>query len=487
MRANAQLSLLAERLFPGSSYDALLRSDRVDGWAEDAVRRVRAEPGPGADAVDGAAWAELRQSLAETLSWMLLFRLPEDRLRVVVDSWIETQGEMLRRLARDRAEIASQFQAGARRVLSLDLDLSDRHHGGRTVAAVTLDSGLKIVYKPRDIGIEAWFANFQERLNELGAPFPFLTLRSVVREGYGWSEFAAHSRCADDDQLHRFYRNAGSLLCLLHLLRATDGHFENLIACGERQVFVDAETLFQPSLAAGDGISVLRTGMLPRFAPAAPSPAPDFGALSCVTPQSVPVPIPVSPGSEKGPGDRLETAVLTPETNVPFPAGMEAAPEAFTPETFVDEMIDGFCQTWQFAAANRDAVLEAMNGAQPGLIRYVVRDTLSYYQSIVAALCAGRLDGLALPRLTGSKAIFAPLEESEQEALRRLDIPRFNLAASDTSLGGVADCFPLSGFDLAREGLEKLTQQEMEKQAAVIRLSWGLYGAAKSLAKVVKK
>jgi lantibiotic modifying enzyme len=172
---------------------------------------------------------------------------------------------------------------------------------------------------------------------------------------------------------------------------------------------------------------------------------------------------------------------------VPFPAGVQAAPETFTPETFVDEMIDGFCQTWQFAAANRDAVLEAMNGAQPRLIRYVVRDTLSYYQSIVAALCAGHLDGLALPRLTGSKAIFAPLEESEQEALRRLDIPRFNLAASDTSLGGVTDCFPLSGFDLAREGLGKLTQQEMEKQAAVIRLSWGLYGAAKSLAKVAKK
>ena len=477
MRANAQLSLLAERLFPGSSYDALLRSGRIEGCAEDAVGQVRAERGSDADAVADRAWAEMRQSLAETLAWMLLFRLPDDRLRVVADSWIETQNEMLRRLAADRAEIAAKFQGCAGRVLSLDLDLSDRHRGGRTVAAVTFDSGLKIIYKPRDIGIEAWFANFQERLNELGAPFPFLAPGTLARDGYGWTEFAAHKPCQDGDQLHRFYRNAGALLCLLHLLRATDGHFENLIACGERPVFVDAETLFQPSLMASDGASVLRTGMLPRLVPSAPSQAPDFGALSCVSPQPVPVPIPAADGIA-----RLESATLTPETNVPFSPGAEAAPESF-----VEEMIDGFCQSWQFAAANRHAILEAMNGARSESIRYVVRDTLSYYQAIVAALCAGHLDGLTLRHLSGSKAVFAALEESERESLRRLDIPRFNLAASDASLGSAAGCFPRSGFDLARDGFDKLTQEEMEKQVAVIRLSWGLYGAAKSLVGTAKK
>jgi type 2 lantibiotic biosynthesis protein LanM len=474
MRANAQLSLLAERLFPGSSYEALLRSASVERNAADAVQRVRLECELDREPLSEEAWLAMRRSLAETLAWMQLFAVPEDRIRTVIDEWVQAQCEMLRRLAADRAAIEVHFGCGAGQVVALDLDLSDRHRGGRTVAAFTFDSGLKLIYKPRDIGIEAWFTGFQTCLNELGAPLPFLALQALTREGYGWTEFAVHTRCRDDDQLRCFYRNAGALLCLLHLLRCTDGHYENLIACGEHPVFVDAETLFEPSLSdSGNVVSVLRTGMIPRINPLQPSAASNLGALSCVSPQSVAVPIP----KLNGRAGYLESALLTPETNVPFPPGLEA-----TPEAYAEEIIEGFCRTWQFAAAHRSAILETMDGGQSRLTRYVFRDTLAYYQSIVAALCAGDLDGLMLPPLAQTKTVFAPLEEAERLALRRLDIPRFTLAASQTSLHGVEGCFARSGFERAREAMGKLTDQEMEKQAAVIRVSWGLYGAAKTLA-----
>jgi type 2 lantibiotic biosynthesis protein LanM len=477
MRANAQLSLLAEKLFPGLSYGEQLALPSVDTCARQAEARVYEESELYREALSEEARAEMRQSLMETLSWMLLFRVPGELVQSTVDAWVPAQREMLRRIVADRGEIEARFGRDAGLVRSLDLDLSDRHSGGRTVAAITFDSGLRLIYKPRDIGIEAWFSGFLSKLNELGAPLPFRLLEILSREEYGWTEFATHRRCRDENQLAQFYGNAGALLCVLHLLHATDCHFENLIANGEWPFFVDAETLFQPSLAqGGEAISVLRTGMLPRPAlhsPADISPA-DFGALSCVMPQSVPVPIPALNGA----ANRLESAVLTPETNVPFPAAHD-----LSPQDYADEMIDGFSRTWEFLAAHRDEVLTAFDSAGSLHVRYVFRDTLSYYQSLVAGLClGGSPEGLKLAALTGAKAVFAPLEERERLALQRLDIPRFVLRAKDRSLSGVADCFPVSGFELARTAIERMSDKEMEKQIGVLRVCWGFYAAAKTLA-----
>jgi lantibiotic modifying enzyme len=482
MRANAQLSLLAERLFSGSTYDELLRSALVEEYSLKAARRVREESGLDAESLCGEAWMQMRQSVAESLAWMLPFRIPREHVQDSIDAWVGAQCEMLRRVAADRAEIEARFGLAARRILSLDLDLSDRHGGGRSVSALTFDSGLRLIYKPRDSGIEAWFADFQTRLNELGAPFPFRPLRVLPREGYGWMEFVAHRRCRDGDELRGFYRNAGALLCLLHLLRATDCHFENLIACGESPVFVDAETLFQPSLSlAGEASSVVRTGMLSRLMPALPSAVPraeaELGALSCVSPQAVTVLIPAFQGA----AHRLETVLLTPETNIPFPLGRDPAPESF-----VEEMVDGFCRTWQFISGDREAVLTMIEAARSARIRYVLRDTLTYYQTIVAALCAGDLYGLTLPALAGAKSIFAALKEFERLELRRLDIPRFTLRACETGMFGVADCFSMSGYEIARRGIQSISDREMEKQVAVIRVSWGFYGAGKSFALMAK-
>jgi len=486
MRADVQLSLLAERLFPGSSYDGLLRSALVADFAAEAGERVRAASALDDESLCGEAWLRMRQSLAESLAWMLLFRVRRDRMQDSIDAWVRAQSEMLRRVVADRAAIEARFGLEARRILALDLDLSDRHGGGRSVAAITFDSGLKLIYKPRDLGIEAWFSDFQMRLNALGAPLPFRSPCVLPREGYGWMEFVAHKRCRDHNELRSFYRNAGALLCLLHLLRATDCHFENLIACGESPVFVDAETLFQPSLSAGGGSSsVLRTGMLSQLMPSLSSAAlrtgAELGALSCVSPQAVPVPIPAFNGS----ASRLETVLLTPETNVPFPLEYDLAPESFT-----EEMVDGFRRTWQFVSAHRGDVLTTMEAARSARIRYVFRDTLVYYQALVAAFCAGDLDGLTLPALAGAKSVLAPLEELELLELRRLDIPRFTLGADETGISGIPNCFPLSGYELARRGLLDISdhesEQEMEKQIAVMRVSWGFYGAAKSFAAMAK-
>ncbi|MBB6142818.1 type 2 lantibiotic biosynthesis protein LanM [Silvibacterium bohemicum] len=472
MRANAQLSLLAERIFPSSSLSNLISSQLLEDRVRNAVRRVR--DSSGREQLSDEAWHQAGESLSTTLAWLQIFRVSDDRLRGYVDSWVQAQCEMLHRLTADRAEIERRFGLNAERIASLGLDLSDRHSGGRTVASFTFDSGLKLVYKPRPLGIEAWFAELQRTLNTLGAPLPFRGLEVVSRDSYGWTEFAVHRHCQDEAQLQRFYRKAGALLCLLHVLRATDCHFENLIACGEDPLFVDAETLFQPAITANEGISVLRTGMLPRLAPMLPlagSPAAaDMGALSCVSVQTIPIPLPALNGSPA----RTEMVLMEPEANLPFPPEQER-----NPQVYVEEMIDEFRQTWLFLAEHKDSVMEALEGARLQRIRYVFRDTLSYYQAMVAALSLGNLDGVVLPRLPSSKTAFAALEAAELSALREFDIPRFTLCAAESGLHGIGECFARTGFELVRDAVKNLTAEAMDAQIAVIRLSWGLYGAAK--------
>jgi type 2 lantibiotic biosynthesis protein LanM len=481
MCAYSQMSRLAESLFPGSFSPEFHTAGVVEDLTRWGEQQLRAQLGFHSEALSEEAWDTLRRSLAMTLAWMRVFSLSADRLQALVDAWVRQQCEMVQRLAEDRGEIEALFGHDAQRIFSLDLDLSDRHSGGHSVAIFTFESGLKLVYKPRDLGIERWFAGFQASLNGMGAPQPFRVLGIIAREGYGWSEFAAHKRCASEGELQLFYCNAGALLCLLHLLCATDCHFENLIACGESPVFVDAETLLQPSLSpAADVASVLRTGMLPRPAgllASATTPAADFGALSALTPQSVTISI---PGLNEAP-DHEATVTLSPETNLPFPPGHELNPQAYA-----EEMIAGFCQTWQFIAQHRDAILEMVKTASSERIRYVFRDTQSYYHSLAAALSSGDIDSLALPPLTGAKAVFAPLEPRELQSLRQLDIPRFTMSTADTGLEAVSGCFPVSGIEMARQTVANMSGEEMEKQAGILRVCWGLYGAAKAMAQLSK-
>jgi lantibiotic modifying enzyme len=80
------------------------------------------------------------------------------------------------------------------------------------------------------------------------------TLRAIIEVAYNFNppslasinpQTVEHLPCANQ-AAQRFYQRAGMLLCLLHILRVTDCHHQNLVANGEHFVLVDMETLMQP-------------------------------------------------------------------------------------------------------------------------------------------------------------------------------------------------------------------------------------------------
>ncbi|WP_198347894.1 type 2 lanthipeptide synthetase LanM family protein [Plantactinospora sp. KBS50] len=204
---------------------------------------------------------------------------------------VEVRAEILHRYVVDRPVLVRELLDGVDPgpLTEVRAGLGDPHQGGRSVARLTFGDGRQVIYKPRGI---AAYQKLTELTGWLNRAVPGLELRTAATlscGGYGYAEFIPHLPLADVRAAERFYRRAGALLALLHAVRGVDLHCENLIACGEHPVIVDAEALFHPELAAAGvpddparlllGASVHRTGMLPSVQ-VGPSGVADCSGLS---------------------------------------------------------------------------------------------------------------------------------------------------------------------------------------------------------------
>ena len=242
----------------------------------------------------GASPAERFNSFV-TLLWdpgaalRVLARYPVLARQLVVrgESWLNSTLTFLRDLSRDWPALhgALNLDGDTGRLTRIRTQLGDSHRGGRSVVIATLESGRRLVYKPRSLAVDA---HFQEVLNWISDQDPdltFKTLKILDRGTHGWTEFIHPASCESTEGVQRFYERQGGYLALLYVLHGSDFHCENVIADGEHPILVDLEALFHAPVhsmdRSGRGIaaqawetSVLRTGLLPmamRFLVDAPS------------------------------------------------------------------------------------------------------------------------------------------------------------------------------------------------------------------------
>jgi type 2 lantibiotic biosynthesis protein LanM len=427
--------------------------------------------------IASAAQDDLRRASSEYLARILLLRPNASSLQTDISTWVDAQAEMLVRLRLDSEAFyrCSSHRADAR-LAGIETGLSDPHDGIKSTAILTFDSGLRVVYKPRRMEIEQWYSELLGWLNDSGAPLLFRNMGVFARDGYGWMEFVPHAPCASREELCEYYRKAGALLCVLHLLRATDCHFQNLIACGLDPVLVDAETLFQPELTESGPMLITRTGLIPSFRFGPVGQTYDVSGLGFVEPKTTHYQVPVwrAEGVSLGPG------TLIPSGNVPF-----ASDERSRPQDYVEEMVGGFRQTYRFLAERRQDLSTRIEKASAFQIRYLVRETVDYYAAYKTSARGGFAPTpelcIALPDLPGARGVLAPLRPVELGALRQFDVPRFTMAAGGRSIEGIEDCFHRSGVELAVFCVERLCEEDLETQVQHIRLSWGLSRLARSL------
>lgn len=430
------------------------------------------------------------------LEYPVLARL----LATALLQWVQATKEFLERLSEDIPELLVIFfgNRDVGNVAALKTDLSDPHNGNRTVILVEFDSGARVVYKPKNLGLDRRYFEFVDRLNGLGRTLPLRTLKILDRGAYGWMEYVGNTACRNEEELRRYYRRTGQFLCLVYAFNGIDFHFENMVACGEHPVPVDLETLFHhaaenpaadPELEDATARrlrdSVLRTHLLPN-------PVKFHGRYFDIS------------GLSRSPEEEPELELLawknvntdamdycyrkvTPglADNLPKLEGKNPAPG-----DYVDEIQGGFREMYGLLRERGEKVL-AEGGPVHRVFReearFIFRATTVYLSVLKGATSpdslrdgrdfAIRLEVLARRLLKSTrreKPALWPLLRAEQDDLWSLDVPRFTAPGDRNCLSLksgeiVRDCFPESAWDRARKKIRSFGEEDLKWQLSLIR------------------
>ncbi|WP_142353857.1 DUF4135 domain-containing protein, partial [Bacillus velezensis] len=104
-----------------------------------------------------------------------------------------------------------------------------------------------LVYKPRSLEIDVFYEKVIDYVNQYYQT-NLKTPLSLDQGEYGWQEYVQSEPCDNIEQVRNYYYQFGMHLGFIYAFQGSDFHFENIIACRDKPVLVDLETLFQSSL-----------------------------------------------------------------------------------------------------------------------------------------------------------------------------------------------------------------------------------------------
>lgn len=402
---------------------------------------------------------------------------------------VESLTELLRRFAADRDRL-TDLLGGTEPAAVVEVrgGRGDRHQGGRATSVVLLADGARLVYKPRGVDAHLRFTDLVGAVNALVPGLGLDTVAAVAVDGapYGWTAHVAPAPLAAAAQSAVFYRRAGALLALLHIVRATDIHYDNVVARGDQPLVVDVETLFHPRPGATDldpagaalANSVARTAMLPAVA--GRHGLTDVSAVGG------------DPGQQTGTGTTCWLHTGTDEmrrgTRPGAVRGAANRPHLgdlpLDPADHVPAMLTGFSEVYDAVARHRDEFAAVLRGCAGTTVRVVPRPTREY-----AAMLAGAgrpellRDARARERalrpadpVARPDGDTAPWTEHELADLWDGDIPLFTTRCDSRHLWtATATCLPdvfdRSGLEEALAGLAELNELDRRDQQWIIAAS----------------
>jgi type 2 lantibiotic biosynthesis protein LanM len=405
-----------------------------------------------------------------------------------LESFCNRTVEFVERLDTDLPALrrALGWVADPGKVIALRPSLSDPHCGGRSVAMLAFESGAAGVYKPRALHLDAAFHAFH-RCCDPEAPAPAF----LLRPDHGWMEVVEAEPPVDPEDRRRLDRSAGRLLALLHVLGATDCHFENLIARRGNFVLIDAETVLHPQLAFADAQHAALGDPQPWDSVARP------GLLPCWTFDSsghVAFDVSALGASGKTRGDVAIPRWRNVNTDA-MTFGREPSPPvvAEPTETDIDALADGFASMYRILLARRaelraSAAFRALGEASG---RLVLRSTKLYDDLLQASLDPEALRdfevrdarlGILRPLTDADAPVWTAVRAAELRALERMDVPRFTVAArGDILEPGDGTSIRLQGlrpgFEEAALRFDRLCERDLARQIAVIR---GIFQATRT-------
>ena len=391
--------------------------------------------------------------------------LAREQVRLATN-WVEATVELWSRLEKDRAEILRTLADGQTlgKVTAIEPSLSDPHHGGRRVAKLFFESGLQVVYKPRDLRLELAYNQLLDWLGNAGLTPRPKSLRMVNRRTHGWVESAEQKPLTDVRAARDYYQKAGALVCLTHLLGARDLHMENVIATSDGPVLVDTEMLLQPqtlddskppseTIASSSTSNVLNTGFISIFQLDSNASVMDIGGL-------------------KGQGSFKNQPIA-------------ADDQPLRPEDFTAQILEGFQSCYYFCLSHREALQEEVVRRFTGANTRIVFRPSNQYAMLLQTLRAVTYQKNGIKKSLMIEAIHRvfhreikrpllwPLVEEETEALELLDVPRFLAPVDETTLYArsgekIVGYLRLSGINAVQERLMQMEEAQLNEQISAL-------------------
>jgi type 2 lantibiotic biosynthesis protein LanM len=418
----------------------------------------------------------------------------------VTRQWLETSRELVIRLDQDRELLESRLLLGpAGRVTTVEGDLSDPHNGGRSVNVLTFEAGARIVYKPKDLRLDVAWHSLISRLNKIGPPIALRALEAVARDGYGWTEYVAHTGCADQACFGQFFRRAGAWLALFHCFAATDMHHENIIAVADQPVPIDLEMILQSSVdqhKTGDpetqafeavleqlGNSVLMVGLLPTYTRSAENEVLASGGLISEWSARERHVLWKDANSDHMRPSKAQDSYNGVTPNLPHVAGHYAEFGCH-----LDEFITGFEDYSNFlleviVAEEGPSLLDGFDDV---LIRKIVHITRFYYELLQRMTNRKNMDDGVLwsvqadfvARLADwdeDEDPLWPLQRAQRSALVTLNVPYFVSLGDENEIRDLAGALALPpgvpGITRARARIQSLDREAVAWQSEIIRES----------------
>jgi len=177
-------------------------------------------------------------ALALLSEYPVLLRSATERLKF----WLSRRIEFASALVADMDVVTERFFKGPPGTLEVEFGQGDSHRQGRSVAIVATDSG-KVVFKPRSPAMDKGFDRVVDWFNGTTPPHDLMVPQSVPRTAYAWFEHIETADAADHAASERCVWRLGALNALLHMLRATDMHYENVLIAGDHPYAIDLESL----------------------------------------------------------------------------------------------------------------------------------------------------------------------------------------------------------------------------------------------------
>jgi class II lanthipeptide synthase len=434
-----------------------------------------------------------------------------------IENWLAACAELIERLENDWDELAAfaGFPREGTTVAGIECGLSDPHHNGRSVFILKFTGGAKAVYKPRDLTLERELRVIARRLcRQCPVDFPFPAVLS--RPAYGWMEFIADERDGSTPTSEKFWRNAGALLGLLHILGGRDAHFENIFITKAGPVLIDAEVMFSVSHAtdaerptakvaehirAMDNL-VINTGFLPEWTKI------DCGSVGFADASGLGSLFPdVKMGPWRSAVPRTEWLAVNSDQMRPKPAsksgpagkkrekkaGKSHAPELPRDLGITDEliatMLDGFERVYRAAMAAPHQIKENVARSANARWRLIHRPTRVYHlllreTRLPERLRSGLQFGLHLEKLMAimvaqqQRPHAWPVFVNSIEQMSALDIPYYccpvgarQLHADHQSSAPLISIWE-SGLESAQARLDALSPADLRVQREYIRAAF---------------